>query len=709
MSAANESADSKRDKPTAVGHQTVSANRRSGATDPAGAPTASTPTTTTTTVAAVVNSLTLTPERVVQVVEGSQKPLYARQLALLLVGNDSSKLLPPLFRDLRVLLQQLRQQRRLYEDYQHRWHPYRPKPADKTPHPNSASQRHPAATASAASASALTPNSQPRPHPPRRPAGGIASPGANTLSAAPQSVTTVELQHAAPLTSALASRSYAEVLRRPTAAQPRPAPLTAAAALPGMPALPHDTAVAAVSLVLPPQPQAQSQSQSQPQPSQPHLQRPPLPQPWLLPPGPNLPRAAARVRQEPPSAAPTPVNSPAPAPPPDAGGGGSGAAAGSDGHAAVGGAVAAALASEPADAEPTLGADLAGAGAPDDVAKGGEEGGGGDVAQDGGSDSASSLEVQLDPSDMGDLAQLQLEHGHASPSLAPSGAPPPPVAPLPAHLAAAAHAAALPEIGPPMAATAAGLAGAAAGLEDVVSDEGFFAGSGSFFGPSPYALQPPPLPQNPPYVVTVIDAVSFPEALRIIQTNCICVRRFIFTAEHLLVQPSSDIDVIDVVQPPVFLAPPQQPDPADAAAAVTAAAQGTESAAAASADELAAGSMAFTATGARGKARPPFRARIPRHHHPLTEGPDPYRPTDLSLSGWAKANDENRQAGDALVAMAMPLTSAFRVLATLVSFAKLNQYLPTTVVNIFSKDPLMHYIPRELLSFGFSVEVIDRV
>jgi len=153
---------------------------------------------------------------------------------------------------------------------------------------------------------------------------------------------------------------------------------------------------------------------------------------------------------------------------------------------------------------------------------------------------------------------------------------------------------------------------------------GAMSAMGANFG----SVHPPPLPQNPPYVVTVIDAVSFAEALRIVQINCICVRRFIFTPPNLLVQPSSDVDMIDVIHPPPQLVELQQ-------------------------------------------------------KHDMV--------------------DQKSRAKE------MPTTAAFRVLSTLISFAQFNQYLPTTVVNIFSKDPLMHYIQRELVSFGFNVEIIDKV
>ena len=75
-----------------------------------------------------------TTDAVVKAVVGAGQPLYIRQLALLLVNNDASQLIPPLFRELRNILGKLRQERRLYEDQHHRWQPYRPK---STPHQTS--------------------------------------------------------------------------------------------------------------------------------------------------------------------------------------------------------------------------------------------------------------------------------------------------------------------------------------------------------------------------------------------------------------------------------------------------------------------------------------------------------------------------------------------------------------------------------------------
>ena len=156
-----------------------------------------------------------------------------------------------------------------------------------------------------------------------------------------------------------------------------------------------------------------------------------------------------------------------------------------------------------------------------------------------------------------------------------------------------------------------------------------------------YHMQAPPLPNNPPYVITVIDAVSFPAAIRIIQTKCICIRRFIFTPEHLLVQPSSDIDIIDVIQSPIVVTHTRKNDQND------------------------------------------------------------------NVNDNESENEKENENESAT--MAMPLTAAFRILAALVSFAHHHQYLPKAIVNIFSTDPLIHYVARELLCLGLNLEIINSV
>lgn len=180
------------------------------------------------------------------------------------------------------------------------------------------------------------------------------------------------------------------------------------------------------------------------------------------------------------------------------------------------------------------------------------------------------------------------------------------------------------------------------------------------------AVHPPPLPAGPPFVVTVIDAISCAEALRVVQTNCVCVRRFIFTSPDLLVQPSCALDVIDVVQHPFPLAAaPSRHAPA------TPASESPNSA-----------------------AHESVQRQDSQTHKSSAAGP-------ANHSGGAFDDGEERRA-----------TVAFRALGALLVYAQGAQMLPrsNTVINIFSRDPLMHYLPRELAIAGFPhVEIIDHL
>ena len=491
-------------------------------------------------------------ERIISMVNAAHKPMSIKQLALALNENDESKLTPVYFRDLRNSLHRLRFQKKIYEDYQHRWLKYCP----KAPKPSKISK----------------PQKAQKQEPPNTP---------------PVSITTTK--------STVTIPSYAAILKRPKITPNNSTRNNSTA-----------TNFSANNANMKTTTAAANNSDS--------LAVPVLNQL-------THPANGEGVK----SSWPTPSNSPALI-------------------ASPRGNVNAIIDVELKSTNPNAELMTFGTSAASVMS----------VASDGTGDDISSLEVRVDPNDIGELSQLsqlsQLskEDNYSNEENVNGGGDI--------------------KVG----------GGVDAGIGVVQSDVAphtfmpMFPAAAAQHWTAMYgggaSVQPPPLPQNPPYVVTVIDAISFPEALRVIPTNCICVRRFIFTPITLLVQPTSEIDVIDVIQPTLILSYPQQHPQQH--------------------------------QNNQNVQRQQYNQNERMQNE--SEGVTPNGSPDGSSDG-------SRGSGGS-VPMALPTTAAFRVLSTLVRFAQFNEsFLQTTVVNIFSRDPLMKLLPQELLPFNFNVEIIDQV
>lgn len=422
--------------------------------------------------------VSISDEKVIRMVETSDKPLYVKQLALLLVSNDATKLTPPFFREVRSILNQLRRDRRLYEDYQHRWHPYRPtKPSSATA---ATQQPSPVINAKATYAAILQRANKPR--------------------------DTTKHIHAAPQQKKITIKTSSD----------EKAPAEAI-----IPAQPEANTI-------PGQPEAKTIAQAEGE-TPAEIEKK------------TVSQADEKERQggDLASSTPTPCNSPT-----------------------------------FSFAPPALAIRLTEDEGPEERPRQPEE----EYAEEKANVLTEEVRESLDQ--MERMPNMHFGHLLRQP----------------------------PQMG----------------------------------------VKPPRLPHTPSYVVIVIDAISFPEALRIVPTGCIVARRFILTHPNLLVQPSSSIDIIEIVQPTIVLVP----------------------------------------------SKPP-------HRH-----------TESEFEGYSIDDVvDEKMPHEEIRAVEMPTTAAVRAACTLVAFAQNNQYLPTpvTLVNIFSRDPLMQYTKQELADYGLQVEIVTTI